>query len=181
MPKLNVNPAANRAVIIIWPYINSSFIFQEATNLVPTPWRPSALTPAFNSNNAVFSVSAPTTNSAKFFRLAQPADLRGIYIYSSDVSSISSDYAQTLTNALGGPVRLASGRELTEVFQDCEWGVAPPFGRLYGLETVLEASIPPDVWLIFETHTHTEAVRIRCADFELLEQPRRLRFARTDV
>ena len=88
---------------------------------------------------------------------------------------------EALTQALGGPVRLASGQELTEVFQDCEWGVAPPFGRLYGLETVLEERIPPEAWLIFETHTHTEAVRIRCADFELLEQPRRLRFARTDV
>ena len=33
---------------------------------------------------------------------------------------------EALTHALNGPVRLASGRELTEVFQDCEWGVAAP-------------------------------------------------------
>ncbi len=83
---------------------------------------------------------------------------------------------ELLNQALGGPVRLASGRELTEVFRDCEWGVAPPFGRLYGLETLLEEGIPPDMMLVFETHSHMEAVRIRCADFERLERPRRLRF-----
>jgi Ala-tRNA(Pro) deacylase len=67
---------------------------------------------------------------------------------------------------------------LSEVFRDCEWGAAPPFGRLYGLETLLEESIPPDAVLVFETHTRMEGVRIRCADFERLERPRRLRFAR---
>ena len=86
---------------------------------------------------------------------------------------------EALTKALGGPVRLASGGELADVFRDCEWGVAPPFGRLYGLDTLLEEGILPDAWLVFETHTHTEAVRIRCADYELLEQPRRLQFARS--
>lgn len=84
----------------------------------------------------------------------------------------------TLSEALGGPVRLASGRELAAAFGDCEWGVASPFGRLYGLETLLEESIPPEATLVFETHSHMEAVRIRCADFERLERPRRLHFAR---
>ncbi|HVS34432.1 MAG TPA: YbaK/EbsC family protein [Gemmataceae bacterium] len=84
---------------------------------------------------------------------------------------------RALSAALGGPVRLATGQELAAVFRDCEWGAAPPFGRLYGLQTLLEESIPPDVWLVFETHSHMEAVRIRCSDFERLERPRRLRFA----
>jgi len=88
---------------------------------------------------------------------------------------------RALSDALGGPARLATGPELAEVFRDCEWGAAPPFGRLYGLETLLEESIPPEAWLVFETHTHAEAVRIRCDDFERLERPRRLRFARRDA
>jgi Ala-tRNA(Pro) deacylase len=86
---------------------------------------------------------------------------------------------KALAEALGGTVRLANGRELAQVFRDCEWGAAPPFGRLYGLETLLEDGISPDAVLVFETDTHMEAVRIRCADFERLERPRRLRFART--
>src|SRR5207302_4836420 len=35
--------------------------------------------------------------------------------------------------ALGGPVRLADDDEIARVFCDCEWGVVPPFGTLYGL------------------------------------------------
>jgi Ala-tRNA(Pro) deacylase len=85
---------------------------------------------------------------------------------------------ETLGRVLGGRVRLATSRELSEVFRDCEWGAAPPFGRLYGLETLLEESISPEVWLAFETHSHMEAVRIRCGDYERLERPRRLRLIR---
>jgi Ala-tRNA(Pro) deacylase len=77
----------------------------------------------------------------------------------------------------GGPVRLADDSELTAIFRDCEWGVVPPFGILYGLRTVLDDSLPPDALLVFEGHTHVEAIRIRCADFEHLENPWRLAFA----
>jgi len=83
-----------------------------------------------------------------------------------------------LGQVLNGPVRVADGREMSEVFKDCEWGVVPPFGGLYGLPTFLEASINPDTRLVMETHTHVEAVRLRCRDFEELEQPRRLHFVR---
>src|SRR5262245_46239421 len=37
-----------------------------------------------------------------------------------------------LEQELGGPVRLADDREMALVFLDCEWGVVPPFGTLYG-------------------------------------------------
>jgi Ala-tRNA(Pro) deacylase len=79
---------------------------------------------------------------------------------------------------LGGPVRLATDAEVHEAFPDCEWGVVPPFGTLYGLPTVLDESIPPDALMVFETHSHVDAVRLRCGDFERLERPRRLAFAR---
>ncbi len=85
---------------------------------------------------------------------------------------------EALARELGGPVRLASDREMAEVFRDCEWGVAPPFGTLYGLPTLLDESIPPEAAMVFETHTHVQAIRLRCRDFERLERPRRLRFAR---
>jgi Ala-tRNA(Pro) deacylase len=83
-----------------------------------------------------------------------------------------------LARELGGPVRLADDREITEVFRDCEWGVVPSFGSLYGLPTLLDDSLSPDALLVLETHTHVDAVRLRCRDFERLERPRRLLFAR---
>lgn len=81
---------------------------------------------------------------------------------------------------LGGPVRLATDAEIHVAFPDCEWGVVPPFGSPYGLPVILDESVPPDAVLIFETHTHTESVRLRCADFERLERPRRLALTRPD-
>jgi Ala-tRNA(Pro) deacylase len=84
-----------------------------------------------------------------------------------------------LAAELGGPVRLATEEEIAQVFLDCEWGVVLPFGTLYGLPTILEDSITSYDQIIIEGNTHVEAVRLRCADFERLEKPRRLRFART--
>jgi Ala-tRNA(Pro) deacylase len=80
--------------------------------------------------------------------------------------------------ALGGPVRLAEDAEVAAVFRDCEWGVVPPFGTLYGLPVLLDEGIPPDALMVFETTTHGEAVRLLCRDFERLERPRRLRLGR---
>ncbi len=85
---------------------------------------------------------------------------------------------ELLGRALGGPVRLAEAEEIPEFFRDCEWGVLTPFGRLYGLETLLEDALDPDALIVFESHMHAEAIRMRCGDYERLERPRRLRFAR---
>jgi Ala-tRNA(Pro) deacylase len=79
---------------------------------------------------------------------------------------------------LEGPVRLATAGEVAEVFRDCEWGVVSPFGSLYGLPTLLDEELNPGEWIVFEGHSHMHALRMLCRDFERLEQPRRLRFAR---
>ena len=55
--------------------------------------------------------------------------------------------------------------------------VVPPFGTLYGLPTLLDAALRPDSLIAFEAHTHVEAVRLRCRDFERLERPQRLAFS----
>jgi Ala-tRNA(Pro) deacylase len=83
-----------------------------------------------------------------------------------------------LAKALGAPVRLASEAEVAEVFRDCEWGVRSPFGTLYGLHTLLDDSLDPDAFIVFEAHLHAVTIRIRCRDFERVERPRRLQFAR---
>jgi Ala-tRNA(Pro) deacylase len=85
-----------------------------------------------------------------------------------------------LSGALRTPIRIAKDREIAEVFRDCEWGVVSPFGGWYGLATLLEDTIAPDAAMVLEANTHVEAIRLRCQDFERLERPRRLRFARKD-
>ena len=85
---------------------------------------------------------------------------------------------RSLAEHLGGSVRLANDREITEVFTDCEWGVVPAFGTRYGIVTLLDDSITPATWIVMETHTRFEAIGLLCRDFERLEKPRRLAFAR---
>jgi hypothetical protein len=82
LPTLDVHIISNRMFGISWPYTNAGFALQESSGVqAVSNWQASALTPAFNSNSAVFSVSAAATNSTRFYRLKQPADLRGLYVY----------------------------------------------------------------------------------------------------
>ena len=83
-----------------------------------------------------------------------------------------------LAGALGGAVRLAAHEEIAALFRDCEWGVLSPFGTLYGLPTLLDDSIDPAEVIVFEAHMHAVTIRMSCRDFERLERPRRLAFAR---
>ena len=83
-----------------------------------------------------------------------------------------------LSELFHGPVRLATIPELCEHFPDCEWGAVMPFGKLYGLATLLEASIPLDTMIVFEAQQHAVAIRMMCNDFLHLERPKRLFFAR---
>jgi Ala-tRNA(Pro) deacylase len=76
-----------------------------------------------------------------------------------------------------GPVRFAGDGEVAEVFRDCEWGVRVPFGRLYGIPTILEDEVNRDSDIVFEAHFHAWTIKMACRDFEHLEKPQRLHFA----
>jgi Ala-tRNA(Pro) deacylase len=82
-----------------------------------------------------------------------------------------------LSGAFGGSVRLATDAEVRDHFPDCERGGLMPFGRLYGLPTFLDASIPLDTIIVFEAQRHAVAIRMSCRDFVKLEGPERLAFA----
>lgn len=68
-------------------------------------------------------------------------------------------------------VRLATEDECAERFGDCELGALPPFGSQYGLKTIVDRSLLGDEEIVFEGNTHHEAIRMKLADFEALEQP----------
>lgn len=81
-----------------------------------------------------------------------------------------------LSEQIGSQFRLARDIEIAELFQDCEWGVVPPFGKLYSIPVLLDDSISSEDQLVFEGQDHLHAIRMRCEDFERLENPRRLQF-----
>jgi Ala-tRNA(Pro) deacylase len=129
--------------------------------------------PAFTAQKRAKYLKIPGKQVAKTVLLAGPEG----YLLAVLPATHHVD-TEILARWLGGPVRLAEDAEIGQVFSDCEWGVVEPFGTLYGLTTILDESLTPDSWIVFEAHTHAEAIRMRCSDFERLEHPRRLGFAR---
>ena len=86
-----------------------------------------------------------------------------------------------LSRVLDGiPVRLATEEEVEGVFSDCERGALPPFGRLYGLRTLVETSLAEGGQIVFTGNQRHEGVRLSYADFESLEAPTRAAFAATE-
>jgi Ala-tRNA(Pro) deacylase len=74
-------------------------------------------------------------------------------------------------------LRLATEDEIEHVFIDCERGALPPFGRLYGLTTVVDASLAGGSDIVFEGNLRHQGLRMRYRDYEAIEAPIRARFA----
>jgi Ala-tRNA(Pro) deacylase len=129
--------------------------------------------PAYTAQKRAKYLRVPGRQVAKCVLLAGPSG----YLLAVLPATHQVD-TQALAEQLSGPVRLATDREIAAVFHDCQWGVVPPFGARYGLPTLLDDGIEANDWIVLETHTQFEAIRLRCRDFEHLENPRRLRFAR---
>jgi len=61
--------------------------------------------------------------------------------------------------------RLATDRELVELFKDCEPGALPPLGLAYGIDTILDESLvdAPDIY--FEAGDHQSLVHVSGSGF----------------
>ena len=128
--------------------------------------------PAFSAQKRAKYLHTPGKQVAKCVLLVNPSGyLLAVLPASSQIN------LELLSTQLSESVRLAEDREIAWVFRDCEWGVVPPFGTLYGLPTILEESFDRAALLVFEGRLHAESIRLRCSDYESLERPRRLRFA----
>jgi Ala-tRNA(Pro) deacylase len=86
-----------------------------------------------------------------------------------------------LSEAVGAPfgeVRLATSDELLALFSDCEPGAVPPFGRLYGLRTLVDSGLAESSEIVVGANTRHEGLRMRFLDFQAVEEPVRASFAR---
>lgn len=82
---------------------------------------------------------------------------------------------QQLNRMLG----LATEREISEVFADCEEGAVPPLGQPYGVDVVIDDSLAwqPDIY--FEAGDHTDLVHLTGEAFQdLLADAEHLEFSR---
>jgi Ala-tRNA(Pro) deacylase len=71
----------------------------------------------------------------------------------------------------GGPVALATEDEMEQAFPDCERGALPPFGRLYGMKTVVDARLGAWSEIVCVGNTRHEGIRLRFQDFKAVESP----------
>ena len=77
-----------------------------------------------------------------------------------------------LSEVLGGvPVALATEGDMERAFPDCELGAAPPFGRLYGMKTVVDPRLGAWGEIVCVGNTRHEGIRLRFADFKGVESP----------
>lgn len=74
----------------------------------------------------------------------------------------------TIGERLGRPVQLATEDDTKAVFDDCEIGAIPPLGVAYGLDTIIEDSLPETGDLYFEAGDHKTLVQVRAKAFRQL-------------
>lgn len=74
-------------------------------------------------------------------------------------------------------IRLALEDELRGLFPDCEPGAMPPFGPLYGQRVFVDVALAAEPEIVFNAGSHTEAIRMRYADFAAATKPIVGRFA----
>lgn len=86
---------------------------------------------------------------------------------------------QELREALGvANIRLATEKELDELFPECELGAMPPLGALFGLPLYVDGSMAEEEEIAFNAGTHRDVVYMKYRDFERLNKPVTLQFAR---
>jgi Ala-tRNA(Pro) deacylase len=86
---------------------------------------------------------------------------------------------QRLQTLLGKrDARLATEAEFKDLFPECEVGAMPPFGNLYGIRVICDASVAQDEEIVFNAGTHTEVIRMKYKDYADLARPEVASFAR---
>jgi len=66
---------------------------------------------------------------------------------------------------------VASEYELGNVFHDCECGAQPPFGKPYGLMTIMDESLRANEYIVFPAGAFTETYKMLLRDYEYLAEP----------
>ena len=79
---------------------------------------------------------------------------------------------EKLSAIVGASVRLMDEETFSELFPDCERGVIPPFGELYGVPVYLDEKLAEDPEIILSAGTHCDCVRMGNVDFVQLDKPR---------
>ena len=84
---------------------------------------------------------------------------------------------EKLSAITGVEVRLMDEEAYSELFPDCERGVIPAFGELYGVPVYLDEALAEDPEIILSAGTYHDSVRMGNVDFVHLAEPQICSFA----
>jgi Ala-tRNA(Pro) deacylase len=78
-----------------------------------------------------------------------------------------------------GHLRLATERELMDLFPDCELGAMPPFGNgtLFEIPTYVDGLLMAEDVINFNAGTHRDVIQMNTEDWEQLVKPSVLAFS----
>ena len=74
-------------------------------------------------------------------------------------------------------VTLASEEEMMDLFPNCDVGTEPPFGILYGLETLMDTSLENDKFIVFQGGSHETAISMSMEEYKRLAYPKVMNFS----
>jgi len=72
---------------------------------------------------------------------------------------------EKLESLFKAPVTIDAEPEIQALFTDCALGKMPPFGKLYGLQTLIDSTMADMDTIVFEAGTHTDAIKMSMADY----------------
>jgi Ala-tRNA(Pro) deacylase len=68
-------------------------------------------------------------------------------------------------------MRLATEKEMNDLYPGCETGAMPPLGPLYGQRVFVDQTFVAEPDMVFNAGTHTDAIRMHYNDFAVLSKP----------
>jgi Ala-tRNA(Pro) deacylase len=86
-------------------------------------------------------------------------------------ASMTVNLDRLLDLARAREIRLADESELRRLFPDCDLGAMPPLGPLYGQAVFVDVAMAAEPEIVFDAGIHTEAIRMRWADFAATIRP----------
>ena len=108
-----------------------------------------------------------------------PHKLAKTVIYFGDqgygMAVVPADYLvdlDVLQDLLGaGRLRLATEREIGDLFPDSELGAMPPIGNLFDLPVFVDAGLVSQEFIAFNAGTHRDVIHMSFGDFRRLVDP----------
>ncbi len=87
-------------------------------------------------------------------------------------ASCKVDLAKLAKTLKAKKCKLADEAEMGKLFPDVEVGAEGPFGKPYGLATLVDERLAGSQTIAFTAGTHTQSIRMDYADYERLAEPK---------